>query len=156
MATNFPIPSFTELVQLGFKNQLLQTGPFSIGIAAEQTTINNELLAEVGLRYVSSHRNDFDNGIHSTISVIGNAGKCLLDAVGTNDFVITFYNPDCEGNPLDVVWIEDKRECESIYPDHRDLSKWNASKVADVEQILSDQLQSKEVQHINLLALTKF
>ncbi len=145
--------SLKALVVLGFKNQLANKGPFTVGVLPENNTIDNEFMQAVGLRYVSASQSDFDGGIDLTFCVLGNAGKDMLDAFKGNNFDVVFYNLELEPDtpPLDIVYIETKSDCEFVSAFFKEARNQSTSDITHIENVLDSFYQSQQIQHLNTL-----
>jgi len=145
--------SLKDLVVLGFKNQLANKGPFTIGLHSENNTIDNDFMEAVGLRYVSASRSEFDGGINLTFCVLGNAGKEMLDSLKGNTFLARFFTQEVDPGspPLDIVYIDCKSDCEDVHPMFEGAHKQNKSDVTHIENVLDTFYQSQEIQHLNTL-----
>jgi hypothetical protein len=145
--------SLKALVVLGFKNQLANKGPFTVGVLPENNTIDNEFMQAVGLRYVSASQSDFDGGIDLTFCVLGNTGKEMLDSFNGNNFLAKFFAQELDPGspPLDIVYIETKSDCEDVHPTFEGVHKQNKSDVTHIENVLDTFYQSQEIQHLNTL-----
>jgi hypothetical protein len=145
--------SLKALVVLGFKNQLANKGPFTVGVLPENNTIDNEFMQAVGLRYVSASQSDFDGGIDLTFCVLGNAGKEMLDAFKANNFVA--HIPDLELDPgapsLDIVHINTKSDCEFVSASLKEARNQSTSDITHIANVLDSFYQSQEIQHLNTL-----
>jgi hypothetical protein len=145
--------SLKALVVLGFKNQLANKGPFTIGVLPKNNTIDNEFMEAVGLRYLSANQSESDGGIDLTFCVLGNAGKEMLDSFKGNNFVVTFHNLELEPDmpPLDIVYINNKSDCEFVSAFFKEARNQSTSDITHIENVLDTFYQSQEIQHLNTL-----
>jgi hypothetical protein len=149
------IGSLTSLVELAFKNQIVNTGAFGISVDPNETTIDNELLSEFDLRYLNSRHTTFDNGIEATFCVIGDTGQALLKAAKGNEFTLTIFNLDPENEPLELEWIDTDYSWRQLQVSSEHFSTLNDSDFSQVEKIFDDYYQSQGIQHLHTLVHIK-
>ena len=110
---------FNSLLQLAMELQLSSTGSFVVTNCTETTELNNEILGQCGLKYISSSRYAFDGGILLSLILTGELGGALIRVLGHNDLTAVIYNLESTDGDEDLL--------EYVIADHSDLKRIHLS-----------------------------
>lgn len=144
-----------ELAQLGLQNQLVNSGAFHITPSSFTTEIDNELLKDVSLQFVSSSTSSFDGGIELVFSCIGELGMNLLSCINMNSFRFTIFNLNDEIECMEDYCISSQQTSESVYASTAFLTMLNQQQIDDATTLLDTHLNSQTIQHLSTLVNLK-
>jgi len=149
------IQTLNELTQLGLQNQLVTSGAFHITPSTFSTEIDNELLKDLSLQFVSSSTSTFDGGIELVFSCIGELGMNLLSCANVNSFRFTIFNLNDEIEAMDDYCVFSKASSESAYANTAFLNTLNQQQIDDATTLLDSHLNSQPIQHLSTLVNLK-
>lgn len=154
MAKNI-IDTLNELAQLGLKNQLVNSGAFHITPSSASTEIDNALLKDVSLQFVSSSISDFDGGIEIIFTCIGELGMNLLSCINMSNFRFTIHNLNDEIECMEDYCISSQQTCDFIHASTHFLNTLNQQQLNDASLLLDSHLNSQKIQHLSTMVNLK-
>lgn len=105
------ISTLNSLVILAAKYQLGISGAFNISRYKQKNEIDNEIFANVGLKYIHSDRLSFDGGIELKLSAIGELADILSMSDNNSFLFVSIYNLNNEDDELENYSIVDSEDC---------------------------------------------
>ena len=128
-SVNKCISILNDLVKLSAMYQLCIDGEFTISRHKQLNKIDNELFANLDLKYINSGRLDFDGGIELTLIAIGDLANIFNESKNDCSLLVSIYNLIDEDYELENYLVADREDCDFLNVD-KDIEGENAEILA--------------------------
>lgn len=145
-----------SLLQLAFKYQLAFDGNFIVSKKTSSTTIKSSIFEDIGFRFISCEKYDFDGGIKLHFICTGELSRIFERFAANNVIHASIFNLWYEKeDDFEYYSVSDGDDCDFVHVDNIEFSSSSNEQKADFDKCLQSYWDSNEIGKIRTACALK-